>query len=228
MYEITKLIKCSPKRDVIFQKIKDEVSLRAPGVRVLCPTRWTVRAEALTTISENCETLQLTWEVARETTRETEMRSRIDGVSAQMRKFDFFFGVELSRRMLNMVGNLSRALQAKTITANQGLVSMTLQALQSIRKDESFQLFWDYLQSRRSKVDVSSPVLPRRRKMPKQFEVGSSTPEYPTTVQDYFRRTYFEALDLVIESIRRRFDQKGYYMLQKLEMLLTYKSPMQS
>ena len=85
-----------------------------------------------------------------------------------------------------MVDNLSRALQAKTITANQGqhLVSMTLQTLQSIRKDESFELFWDYLQSRRSKADVSSPVLPRRRKVPKQFEVGSSTPEYPTTVQD--------------------------------------------
>ena len=132
VYEITKLIKRSPKRDVIFKKIKDEVILGAPGIRVLCPTRWTVRAEALTSISENYEALQLTWEVAREATRETEMRSRIDGVAAQMRKFDFFFGV-----VLNMVDNLSRALQAKTITANQGqhLVSMTLQALQSIRKD---------------------------------------------------------------------------------------------
>lgn len=73
---------------------------------------------------------------------------------------------------------------------------------------------------------MSSPVLPRGGKVPKQFEVGSSTPEYPTTVQDYFRRTYFETLDLVLESIRRRFDQKDY-MLQKLEVLLKSKSPMQ-
>ena len=49
---------------------------------------------------------------------------------------------------------------------------------------------------------MSSLVLPRRQKVPKQFEVGSSTPEYPTTVQDYFRRTYLKTLDLVIESIR--------------------------
>ena len=109
VYEITKLIKHSPKCDVIFKKIKDEVTLGAPGICVLCPTRWTVRAEALTSISENYEALQLTWEVAREATRETEMRSRIDGVAAQMRKFDFFFGVELSRKVLNMVDNLSRA-----------------------------------------------------------------------------------------------------------------------
>ena len=52
VYEITKLIKCSPKPDVLIKKIKDEVTLGAPGVRVLCPTRWTVRAEALTYISE--------------------------------------------------------------------------------------------------------------------------------------------------------------------------------
>lgn len=96
VYEITKLIKHS-KRDVIFKKIKDEVTLGAPGIRVLCPTRWTVRAEALTSTSENYEALQLTWEVAREATREatreTEMRSQIDGVAAQMRKFDFFLAL---------------------------------------------------------------------------------------------------------------------------------------
>ena len=131
------------------------------------------------------------------------MRSRTDGGAAQMSKFEFLFGIELGRKVLNMVDNLSRVLQAKTITANQGqhLVSRTLEALQSIRKDESFELFWDYLQRKSSKVDVSPPLLP---KVPKKFEVGNSTPEYPTTVQDYFKRTYFETLDLVIESIRKR------------------------
>ena len=41
--EITKLIKYSPRREAIFQKLKEEVNLETennlPGIRVLCPTR---------------------------------------------------------------------------------------------------------------------------------------------------------------------------------------------
>ena len=81
----------------------------------MCPTRWTVRAEALTSIAENYDVLQLTWEAARDAVRDTEMRARFSGVAAQMEKFDFFFGVELGRKLLNVVDNLSRTLQATAI-----------------------------------------------------------------------------------------------------------------
>ena len=49
-HEITKLIKKSPARDRCFEKIKSELAPDTPGVRVLRPTRWTVRAEALQSI----------------------------------------------------------------------------------------------------------------------------------------------------------------------------------
>ena len=177
----TKLIKKSPKRETIFKKVKEDVTTGSPGIRILCPTRWTVRAEALSSISENYEALQLTWDEAMEATRDTEMRARIGGVSAQMQKFDFFFGVELGRKLLNMVDNLSRSLQAKTLSACEGqkLVSVTLVTLQSIRSEPSFDLFWRYIESRRSVADVSPPELPRRRKVPRRFEVGETPPEYP-------------------------------------------------
>ena len=51
--EMTKLIKKSPKREVIFQKVKDDIACESPGIRQLCQTRWTVRVAALTSISEN-------------------------------------------------------------------------------------------------------------------------------------------------------------------------------
>ena len=42
-HEITKLIKYSPQRDAIFQDLKDShANNNTPGIRVLCPTRWTV------------------------------------------------------------------------------------------------------------------------------------------------------------------------------------------
>ena len=97
VYEITKLIKKSPKRDSIFKKYKDDISTDSSGIRILCPTRWTVRAEALASIAENYEALQLTWGTARDAVRDTEMRARIRGVAAQMEHFDFFSVLSLER-----------------------------------------------------------------------------------------------------------------------------------
>ena len=37
--EICKLIKFSPRRDAIFQKVKQELSPNLPGLRTMCPTR---------------------------------------------------------------------------------------------------------------------------------------------------------------------------------------------
>ena len=103
-----------------------------------------------------------------------------------------------------MVDNLSHSLQAKTISACEGqkLVNITLVTLQSIRSDQWFDLFWQYIESRRSVVDVSPPELPRQRNVPHRFEVGETQLEYPASAKDNFRRLYFEGIDLVIASIK--------------------------
>ena len=60
--EISKLIKLSPKRDAVFTKLKTDLSPETPGFRVLCPTRWTVRADSLLNVTDNYTALQCTWE----------------------------------------------------------------------------------------------------------------------------------------------------------------------
>ena len=60
-HEITKLIKKSAKRGAIFERLKAEMAPDTPGVRVLCPTRWTIRAEALQRMLNNYEVLQDLW-----------------------------------------------------------------------------------------------------------------------------------------------------------------------
>ena len=55
--EITKLVKLSPRRGSVFQRLKDEITPQDAGIRVLCPTRWTVKAEALKSIVDNFEVL---------------------------------------------------------------------------------------------------------------------------------------------------------------------------
>jgi len=50
-------------------------------------------------------------------------------------------------------------------------------------------------------------VLPRWRKCPRRYEGGTSEGDFPGSVEDLYRRMYFEALDLVVCGIKERFDQ---------------------
>ena len=62
-----------------------------PGIRVLCPTRWTVRAESLCSIMKIFDALQSTWEEAAEIVKDSETKARIKGVAVQMNSFNYIF-----------------------------------------------------------------------------------------------------------------------------------------
>ena len=62
--------------------------------------------------------------------------------------------------------------------------------------------------------------LPRRRKTPKRFECGDGEAYHSSTVEEHYRRQYFEVLDLAVCSITTHFDQPGYTIYTKLENLL--------
>ena len=102
-YKIVNLIKKSPHRDAILQKLKAEMPESSPGIRVLCPTRWTVRAQALQSIIANYEALQELWPQSMDIVRDADVRSRIHGVSVHMKSFDFFFGLMLGEFILKTI-----------------------------------------------------------------------------------------------------------------------------
>ena len=138
-HEITKLIKFSPCREGIFKQIKSSSNAtsdsHSPGLRVLCPTRWTVRADSLASIITNYAALQRTWEEAADIARDTETKTRIGGVAAQMTKFDFLIGVTLGEMLLRHSDNLSKTLQKKSISAAEGqyVGRMVIDTLQSLK-----------------------------------------------------------------------------------------------
>ncbi len=116
MAEISKLIKKSPKRDTLFQKLKSELAPNSPGFRVLCPTRWTVHAASLQNVLDNYEVLLDLWE---ETQLDGQMRARIIGVDTQMHTFHFLFGISLGNLLCHS-DNLSKSLQNKSISVAEG------------------------------------------------------------------------------------------------------------
>ena len=138
----------------------------SPGFRVLCPTRWTIHGESLHSVITNYCVLQELWDACLETRLQPDIRSRIIGVQAQMKTFEYFFGVVLGERILKHADNLSKTLQHKNISATeaQSITSLTVNTLQLMRNDNSYDLFWELLLHQASQCDVTEPILPRRRK----------------------------------------------------------------
>ena len=92
----------------------------SPGIQVLCPMRWTVRAASMQSIIQNHSVLQELWEKATDVVRDTATKAHIRGVAAQMTTFDFFFGLLLGELLLNHCDNLSKTLQNPQLSAAGG------------------------------------------------------------------------------------------------------------
>lgn len=142
-YDISKLIKFSPKRNHLFEELKQQFSPDNPGFRVLCPTRWTVRVESLKSILENYTALQELQDAALETRLDAEVISRIIGVKAQMENFSYFFGISVGELVSTHGDNLSKALQNESITAaeRQRLASLTVTTLQKFVMQNNLTCF---------------------------------------------------------------------------------------
>ena len=137
-FEVSRLLSFSPKRTAQLERIKEELSLESPGFRVLCPTRWTVRASSLRSLLTNYQVLQQLWEVAKDSTSDPTIKSRIIGMEYQFQKFSFLFGVHLAELILKHTDNLSRTLQATSMSASEGsaVAVMTVSTLQTLRNEE--------------------------------------------------------------------------------------------
>lgn len=165
-HKITKLIKYSPRLEAIFRSLKDTLpSSSTVGVRVLCPTRWTIRADSLLSIVSNYEALQSTWDEAVTIAKDTETKAWIHGVSFQMKTFDYLYGYMLGELILHHTDNLSHTLQHKSLSAAEGqeISQRAIQTIQSIHNDESFDLFWGRVSHKATALDINEPQLPRQK-----------------------------------------------------------------
>ena len=107
VHEIYKLIKESPKRNTKLDEMRKQSNNDSKWIHALCPTRWTVRGEALESILNNYDELMNLWEWSIDTLHDTEMKARIRGVQANMPTFEFVYGCSLRILLLKQNDNLS-------------------------------------------------------------------------------------------------------------------------
>ena len=224
--EITKLVKKSPNRDTKLEKIRrasvDETERPSPNIRMLCPTRWTVKADALDSILKNYDQLMELWDWSVDTLNDAKMKIRIRGVAAHMKKFDFFYGLSLGECLLRNADNLSATLQAKDISAAEGenVAMKTVQAISQMRTDNCFALFWEKITKNSKAVSVEEPCLPRRRRVPTRYELGNASTEYHEDVQSYYKQIYYISIDHLTNVITGRYDSPDFNLYMQNEQLL--------
>ena len=166
--------------------------------------------------SSLCETLET---VNAET--HDEYGRKAGGYLAQMEKFSTFFGLNLSHLIFSGTEQLSLTLEGKDTTIQEGTMAAELAAqyLQRQRTDESFTAFYSRVVDSAKEL-TSPPVLPRYRQPPKRLDGGSSAHLF-STPECYFRKQYFEVLDLMIHELKRWFQQeRGMPVAEVIERVL--------
>ena len=141
-----------------------------------------------------------------------------------MKKFDFFFGLNLSQRIFSHTDTLSETLQKAGMSATSGKhnAKLTKDALKKMRNDDCFATFYQtVLRKKQLHVSITEPEVPRNKRAPGRFEVGTGMPFFPVTApEQVYRRIYFEAQDLIVSSIEERFDQPSFKAYSNMESLL--------
>jgi len=219
--EICKLLKYSPRRDAIFHKLHQQLSPEVPGIRNLCPTRWTVRASSLESIRLNYCTLDATWDEAFDVATQSDVKARINGVKAKMKDFDFLFGIMLAERILKHTDNLSKTLQATAMSAVEAwdISKLCVGVFKKLRSDCSFDQFWELSKITQANLKVNDPALPRKRKRPRRYESDSES-YHPPDAKQHYKEIYFQVIDSAIVTIENRFQQKDYQTYSSLEQLV--------
>ena len=148
-----------------------------------------------------------------------------------MESFSFYFGLNLGCKLYAHTDNLSKTLQKEKMSAISGkeLADLTTKAMQGMRNDRDFDLLYETVTKSASSIDfVSTPTAPRKRKRPKyeilQFLEGNprcfGEAYYPETAHAHFKAIYFEAIDVIVSSIKERFEQPAFKIFTEVEQLL--------
>ena len=105
--EISTIIRSSPKRLAQFRHLQEELNPGVPGLKPLCPTRWTVRTESLNAVIKNYPIIMKELDVISEEAKGESSRKSL-GVVALMEKFSTYFGLKVSFMAFSAIEQLSR------------------------------------------------------------------------------------------------------------------------
>ena len=181
-----------------------------------------LRGATLQSFINNHDELMELWKWSLSVTKDTEMRGRIIGAKTMMKTFGFLFGCAIGKTLLTQTDNVSEKLQTSKLAAleAQTFADLTVTTMMKDRNDERFDNFWDYVIRMQKQLSINDPKPPRKRKIPARFDENQETYHFPTTAKEKYRAIYYECIDVLVSSIKARFDQPDYKIYVGMQELL--------
>ena len=117
------LIRFSLKRVSLYDSIRKNIILNSgentPSLRIVCPTRWTVRHKSINSILQNYSVLLTALEKIQ--LGRNDYAAKASGLLAQMMCFDTYFALKLAYLVFSAAEQLTINLQSVNLTVQVGL-----------------------------------------------------------------------------------------------------------
>jgi hypothetical protein len=219
--DIGVIVKESPKRSHNFHEIAKAHGIEKTGPRPLCPTRWTIRHTSLSgVINTYPAVLDFLFSLA---SCNDDIGSKARGLYDQLSKGSIYFGIRLSYLMFSLTDQLSNVLQSETqtVAGAKEAVELVLESLKKKRSEQFFNEMWKDVKKKIKEMNLEEPSLPRKREIPKKFLYKPNESEHKfTSIEEYFRKTFYEVIDGIINGIELRFSQPGFLKYLQIEKIV--------
>ena len=136
----------------------------------------------------------------------------------------------LGKLLYSHTDNLSKTLQSQSMSASSGkrLANLTVEVIEGMRSEEAFNMLYDACVKKAKDFSfVAEPCLNQKRRAPNysilQYVEGynsAANSHHPETPRDHYRSVFYESIDVIVSSIRERFDQPCFQVFEQLESLL--------
>ena len=217
--ELASIIRASPKRLAQFRHLQEELSPGLPGLKPLCPTRWTVRTEAIYAVIMNYSVLRNELEkIGEEACGEASRKSL--GVLAIMERFTTFFGLKLSFLIFSAIEQLSKTLQCKNINAQEVSTAVNAPKRFLERQRDYLAIKSFYFSVVHEACELTEElIMPKQIQIPRRVDDRAPNHHFESP-EDFFRRQYYEVLDLFVSEITQHFNQPAFSILQEIERMI--------
>jgi hypothetical protein len=186
LHKAANLFQRSAKRKSILSDV-------SATIKPMCPTRWAVRAEAVTTALDNYSGIMNALQTVADESASDENGLEARGLLEQFGKGKMVWALLVAKAVFCPADKLTQSLQGEEMTVNGSLEAITLTRnyLESLRTDESSAAIINSVEQFVNESDLLPIAAPRTRmvQVPRRLDAGS--PNVTLSVDQYFRQQYF-------------------------------------
>jgi len=211
----------------LFTEVAAGQSTVVRNLRPLCPTRWTVRVDAIKNVVNQYEcvldALEAFVEPSNSIGASAESKTRANGLLHKFKMSSTLLALRIALVGFGILENLCKALQGKsqTVSGMLAAVDHTLRRLNEVRTDDEFHSIYSEVLVDQQNYGLDPFVMPRSRKGTRSNPDGPGTQAhiFPDALSLH-RVCYFTMLDVAHSELQSRFDQDSFTVLRDLEQSL--------